>query len=275
MPAIENKRIVITGANSGIGHEVLKILAAKSGNTIFAVDRNIDQLKGLGEHVYPFQCDVSNPENIDFIFSWAEDSMGGIDIFYANAGFAYYEEMNYIDWNRVEHMFATNVFSPIYSYQKFVKHLNGREGMFAITGSAMGYMGMPGFTLYSASKFAVNGFQEAVGLEKPENVHIITLYPVSTDTGFFKTASNVEFAKPYPLQTPDVVARRMIHGMEHNKRKVMPCRMFSFAMVLFKVMPFAKRLYLRAEKKKFDEWKIRKEQADREAAEQGPVQRIA
>lgn len=258
MSEIVDKRIVITGANSGIGLEVLKILSKKKGNIIFAVDRNIDVISKFGDNVYPFQYDVSRPENIDFIFSWAEDSMGGIDIFYANAGFSYYEEMNYIDWGRVEHMFETNVFSPIYSYQKFVDHLKGREGIFAITGSAMGYMGMPGFTLYSASKFAINGFQEAVGLEKPDNLQMTTLYPVATDTGFFKTASSVEFAKPYPLQTPDIVAARMVKGMEKGKKKVLPCRMFTFAMILFKILPFTKKLYLRSEKKKFEEYKIRK-----------------
>ena len=259
MPEIADKKIVITGANSGIGLEVMDLLLKKRGNIIFAVDLNIDNIVKFVERyenrVIPFKCDISNPENIDMIFGWAEDAMDGIDIFYANAGFSYYEEMNYVDWNRVQHMFATNVFSPIYSYQKFVQHLNGRKGMFAVTGSAMGYMGMPGFTLYSSSKFAINGFQEAIGLEKPDNVHIITLFPVATDTNFFSAASKLEFAKPYPLQTPDVVAYRMIRGMEKGKKKVQPCRLFSVAMLFFKILPFTKTLYLRSEKKKFEAYR--------------------
>jgi len=259
MPEIADKKIVITGANSGIGLEVMDLLLKKRGNIIFAVDLNIDNIVKFVERyenrVIPFKCDISNPENIDMIFGWAEDAMDSIDIFYANAGFSYYEEMNYVDWNRVQHMFATNVFSPIYSYQKFVQHLNGRKGMFAVTGSAMGYMGMPGFTLYSSSKFAINGFQEAIGLEKPDNVHIITLFPVATDTNFFSAASKLEFAKPYPLQTPDVVAYRMIRGMEKGKKKVQPCRLFSVAMLFFKILPFTKTLYLRSEKKKFEAYR--------------------
>ncbi len=259
MSEITDKRIVITGANSGIGLEVLRILAGKSDNTILAVDRNTDVLEGMGGNVHPMKCDVSSPEGVDEIFAEAERSMGGIDIFYANAGFSYYEEMNYTDWNRVENIFRTNVFSPIYSYQKFVRHLNGRDGMFAITGSAMGCMGMPGFTLYTASKFAINGFQDAVNLEKADNVHIISLYPVSTDTGFFRTATDIDIRKPYPMQTPDVVAKRMVRGMEKGKKKVFPCRMFRFAMVLFKILPFTKTMYLNAEKKKFEDYKSKRD----------------
>ena len=259
MPEITDMRIVITGANSGIGLEVMDLLLRKKGNTVFAVDLNTDDIakfaEEYGNRVIPFECDVSKPENIDTIFRNAEDAMGGVDIFYANAGFSYYEEMDYVDWDRVQRIFATNVFSPIYSYQRFVQHLDGRKGIFAITGSAMGYMGMPGFTLYSSSKFAINGFQETIGLEKPDNVHVITLFPVATDTNFFSTASELEFAKPYPLQTPDVVARRMVRGMERGKKRVRPCRLFSVAMVLFKILPFTKTLYLRAEGKKFEAYR--------------------
>ena len=49
---------------------------------------------------------------------------GKIDIFYANAGYPYYEVFDYVDWDRTKRMFETNVYSPIYSYQKYVKHLD-------------------------------------------------------------------------------------------------------------------------------------------------------
>lgn len=264
MIPIENKHIVLTGANSGIGLEVLKLLLERKGNIIFAVDLNTDIISTFDpSRVIPYVCDVSKPQNIDCLFENAVSAMGSIDIFYANAGFAYYEQLNYIDWKRIENIFETNTVSPIYSYQKFVEYLNGREGMFAITGSAMGFMGMPGFTLYSASKFAITGFQESVRLEKPDNIHLITLFPVSTDTGFFKTASNVEFKKPYPVQSPDIVARKMIKGMEKRKKKVMPCTMFRFALVLFRILPFVRTMYWNHEKKKFEDYKSKRDNLTR------------
>lgn len=250
MEKIENKHIVLTGANSGIGHELLKQFLKREGNIIFAVDRHIDNLLS-SERVIVYQCDISKRENIDAMFTAATDKLGTIDIFCANAGFAYYEEMNYEDWMRIENIFATNVFSPVYSYQKFVNNLCGRRGIFALTVSAMGMMAMPGFTLYSATKFAMTGFQEAIRFEKADNIHVISLFPVSTDTGFFKTANELEFKKPFPVQKADIVAERMLHGMEKGKTKVMPCRLFRSALVIFKIFPFVKAMYLNHELKKF------------------------
>jgi uncharacterized protein len=252
MEAIEGKNIIITGANSGIGNRMMKMLLSK-GNRVFAVDIHTDNL--VNEDVIAFECDVSTEENVDRMFEEASRHFDKIDIFIANAGFPYYESMDYADWDRIDRIFRTNVYSPIYSYQKFVKHLDGRKGIFALTASAMGLMGMPGYTLYSATKFALDGFQDAVRLEKGDNVQLTVLYPVATDTGFFKAASDRDFEKPYPVQTPEHVAEAMINGMERGKSRVFPSKMFRFAMVLFTILPFVKRMYLSSEKKKFERFR--------------------
>ncbi len=252
MGAIEGKNIIITGANSGIGNRMMKMLLSK-GNRIFAADIRTDNL--VSEDVIAFECDVSTEENVDRIFEEALKHFDKTDVFIANAGFPYYESMDYADWDRIDRIFRTNVYSPIYSYQKFVKHLNGRKGIFALTASAMGLMGMPGYTLYSATKFALDGFQDAVRLEKGDNVQLTVLYPVATDTGFFKAVNDRDFEKPYPVQTPEHVAEAMIKGMEKGKKRVFPCRLFRFAMVLFTIFPFVKRMYLSSEKKKFERFR--------------------
>lgn len=252
---ITGNNIVLTGCNSGIGLEVLKLLLV-GDNRILCVDKNTDTLEKINsEKMYILKTDVSSQEAVDGIFEVAEEKLGKIDIFYANAGYPYYEEMNYVNWDRVEAMFATNVFSPIYSYQKFVKHLNGRVGTFAITVSAIGKMAMPGFTIYTASKFAMNGFQEAIRLEKPDNVQLTCLYPVATDTNFFKAANDVEFEKPFPVQKPALVARKMVAGIESGKSNVSPCALFGFATVLMKFAPFVRNVYWGLEKKKFERFK--------------------
>lgn len=249
------KNIVLTGCNSGIGLEVLRLLVGGK-NKILAVDKNVDRLEGFDkEYVIPMQIDVSSKEAIDEIFETALEKLGSIDIFYANAGYPYYEEVNYADWDRVAAMFETNVFSPIYSYQKYVQYLNGRKGIFAITVSAIGKMAMPGFTIYSASKFAMQGFQEGIRLEMPKNVQLTCLYPVATDTGFFKAANEIEFKKPFPVQQPDVVARKMVAGIERGKKSVSPCGLFGFAEQLMKFAPFVRNVYWGLEKRKFNEFK--------------------
>ncbi len=251
---IKGKNIVLTGANSGIGLEVLKLL--KDDNVVFCVDKNIDVLTMYaGENIFVMQRDVSTKDAVDEIFATALAKMGSIDIFYANAGYPYYEEMNYVDWDRVARMFETNVYSPIYSYQKYCEYLGEKKGIFAITVSAIGTMAMPGFTVYTASKFAMHGFQEAIRLEKSDNVQLTCLYPVATDTGFFAAANEIEFKKPFPVQQPDVVARRMVRGIEKGKKNVSPCALFGLAKILMKFFPFVRNIYWWMEKRKFNEFK--------------------
>ncbi len=245
-----NKMIVLTGANSGIGFEVLKILAAEKSNKIFAVDLNDDKISAFGENVIPFKKDVSSKEAVDEIFEKAVASLGKIDIFYANAGYPYYEVMDYVDWDRTARMFETNVYSPIYSYQKYREYLGGKEGHFAVTISAIGKMAMPGFTTYSASKFAMEGFKQGICFENPSNIKLTFLYPIATDTNFFATANKVEFERPFPVQSPAVVAKKMVKALEKGKRNVNPSFLFSLSGMLFTVLPPTKSVYLALEKAK-------------------------
>lgn len=251
---MNNEKIVLTGSNSGIGLEVLKLLAKNENNTILAVDLHTNVISTFGENVIPFVCDVSSPEGVDNIFEKALDEMGDITLFYANAGYPYYEKMDYIDWDRTLRMFETNVFSPIYTYQKFIRYLNGRPGRLAITISAIGKMALPGYTTYSASKFALEGFRQGIRFEMPRNLKMTCLYPIATNTNFFKAANKHEFKKPFPVQDPAVVARKMVKGIEKNKKSVNPSRLYSLSTVLFGVLPFIKNIYLSIQKKKFEEF---------------------
>ena len=253
---ISGKNIVLTGCNSGIGLEALKLLV-KGDNRILAVDKNIDKITSMftSDKVFPLEIDVSSKEAVDTIFEVASEKLGSIDIFYANAGYPYYEEFNYVDWERVERMFETNVFSPIYSYQKYAEYLNGKNGIFAVTISAIGKMAMPGFTIYSSSKFAMEGFQQGLRLEMPKNIQLTCLYPIATDTNFFKAANEIEFKKPFPVQQPDVVARKMIDGIEKGKKTVSPSALFGFSVQLMKFAPFVRTAYWALEKRKFNAFK--------------------
>ena len=255
---ITGKNIVLTGASSGIGFEVLRIIAGEKSNRILAVSRHAEEmLTGYADNVIPFDCDVSSAEGVDRIFEKAAEVFEGakIDVFYANAGFPYYEEFNYEDWDRVKVMFDTNTLSPIYTYAKYIHHLDGRDGVLAYTVSAIGQMAMPGYAIYSATKFALHGFQQAIRLEKPDNLQITCLYPVATDTSFFRVANPVPFEKPFPVQQPDVVARKMVAGIDRGKKFVSPSPLFALSKVLMGVCPPVRTVYWELETAKLRRFK--------------------
>ena len=249
---LRNQKIVLTGANSGIGLEFLRIVSAEKSNTVLAADIRSDNLTGFGANVVPFICDISSQEGVDALFEKAAEVLGDITLFYANAGFAYFEVMRRPDWDRTRRIFETNVFSPLYSFQKYAAFLAGRPGRFAVSISAMGKMAMPGYALYSATKFALHGFYQAARLEMPANLRLTCLYPVATNTAFFKTANPGKYDKPFPMQSARLVAEKMAKGLEKGKKSVVPCKLFTLSSVLFAVLPFTRTLYWKREKAKLD-----------------------
>lgn len=250
---ITNKNIVITGASSGIGFETLKLLAKGKGNRILAVARKPEKLEGFAKNVIPFAADVSNQEGVDSIFEKAEELFGKIDIFFANAGFPYYEAYDYVDWDRVDKIFRTNMLSPIYTYSKYIEHIGEDEGHLAMTISAMGQMAMPGYALYGATKFGLEGFQQGIRIEMPKNLTMTCLYPVSTATNFFKVAADgKKVDNPFPVQKPSVVARKMVRALEKGKESVYPCNMFVFAKLLMGHVPPVRSFYWGMERKKLE-----------------------
>lgn len=80
---------------------------------------------------------------------------------------------------------------------------------------------------------------------------------MATDTNFFRAANEMEFKKPFPVQQPQVVARKMVAGIEHGKDRVSPCPLFGMSQQLMKFAPFVRSVYWAMEKKKFDEFRTR------------------
>lgn len=246
---ITNKRIVITGASSGIGKAILEILAQGEGNRIIAAARNVDVLEGYRDNVIPFSADLSKEEGVDSLFDKISQEFGYADLYFCNAGAPYYEKFDYENWDRIKYIIDLNTVGHIYTYAKYLNQLNGRPGHIVFTISAMGEMATPGFALYATSKFAMKGFQEAIRYEKPENLMISSVYPVSTNTNFFNVAANgVKITKPFPVQEVDDVAESIVAGVEAGKAHIYPCSIFRPSKVMMKALPPVKLAYISIEK---------------------------
>ena len=264
---IQNHTIVITGASSGIGKTMLEMLAAKENNNrIVAASRSIGKLEGFGDNVTLFPCDLSTQAGVDALFAKAEEVFTKIDILICNAGAPYYERYDYEDWGRIERIFSLNTFSCMYSYSKYLNHLNGREGRLMFTVSAMGEMALPGYALYAATKFAMKGFQQAIRLETPKNLKITCVYPVATKTNFFEVGgAGHKVEQPFPVQTAEAVAKAAIRGVEKGRKQVYPCPVYLPSRVLMNVLPPVRSLYLKSQYRMLQRFLARKQSDGKEA----------
>ena len=264
---IQHRNIVITGASSGIGKAILEMLAKpENDNRIVAASRSIGKLQGFGENVVLFPCDLSTQEGVDALFRKATEVFEKIDILICNAGAPYYERYDYEDWDRIERIFSLNTFSCMYSYSKYLNHLNGREGHLVYTISAMGEMALPGYALYAATKFAMKGFQQAIRIESPKNLSITCVYPVSTKTNFFEVGgAGHKVEQPFPVQTAEAVAKATIRGVERRRKQVYPCPIYLPSRFLMNVLPPVRSLYLRSQQRMLLRFLERKQNDEREA----------
>lgn len=249
---LKGKRIIVTGASSGIGLALAEKLLSE-GCTVLAAVRNPKKLTLTHERLLVETCDVSKPEDIDRLFDAAVARMGDIDVFVANAGFAYYEKLETPDWEHARAIFDTNVLGLFHSAQR-LKALKGQEPFrFVSIASGMSFLSLPGYALYSATKAAIRGFADAYRYELGEGQRFQVAYPIATRTAFFDRAGGSPV--PWPSQPADVVARRIADGIRKGCNSIFPSRLFRVTLAFGRVFPFVLGLYRRIEAARFRAWR--------------------
>lgn len=247
---MKGKNIVVTGASSGIGKCLVEYLSSYEGVKIVAVARRIELIKEKEQVVFPFQADLSLQEGVDALFEFAESKLGKIDVFIANAGFAFVEKLGKADWKHISDIFNLNVFSTIYSLQKFSSQSNADSIRFVSVVSGVAYFPLPGYALYCSTKSALKMFFEAYDFEKEKKLSISCVYPVATRTDFFDKAAHGTVSLPFLTQGAEEVASKIIKGIEKNKKNIYPSLLFRVFLPLARAFPFLIHLYSLNEKRK-------------------------
>lgn len=257
---IAGQRIVITGAASGIGHATLALLAQRPAR-ILAVDIDADRLAtvlksltGSPAQIAPLACDLSDQACVAGLFTHALETLGGVDIFIANAGFAYYEALERADWTRLERIFQVNVCAPLYAAVKMREINGGRPYKMVITASAMGLLAIPGYAVYGATKAALDRFAEGYRLELDDPSSLMLVYPIGTRTGFFAAAAKTAAPQPWPTQRAEAVARAIVRGIERDRRTVHPSFLFQLVLLADRFLPFVRRIEQGIEQRRFRRW---------------------
>jgi len=209
-----HKTVLITGCSSGIGREVAKLFQRNGWNVAAsmrnpAAETELNQL----ENVICPQLDLLDKASIEQAVQATLDKFGYIDVLVNNAGYALMGAFETLDEAQIRRQFDTNVFGLMEVCRAVLPHFRSRNnGVLINVASMVGRFPLPLYSVYNASKFAVEGFTETLIYELENfNIKVKLIEPGATNTNFFgrssdrDNATGVDAYKAYTKEVFDVM----------------------------------------------------------------------
>ncbi|MBI2805637.1 MAG: SDR family oxidoreductase [Planctomycetes bacterium] len=222
---ITGSRILITGASQGIGKALAEAAAAR-GARVLVCARKIEllnelaqQIRARGGMIEVVQADITNPDDRRRLVEAAEKAFGGIDILVNNAGIGATGHFADGAPDRLRQIMEVNFFGLTETTRAFLPMLKkGTSPAIVNISSIAGKRGIPARSDYSASKFAVQGFSEAIRAElAKDGVDVLVVCPGLTQTNF--SENMIEQKALVPMDhlrgmTAEAVALHTLHAIE-------------------------------------------------------------
>jgi NAD(P)-dependent dehydrogenase (short-subunit alcohol dehydrogenase family) len=186
----------ITGCSTGFGRALTEAVLER-GEIVVATARKPQRLEDLaqqyGDRILVLPLDITQPSDVQAAVNQTIATFGRIDVLVNNAGYGVFgavEEVNVLD---VRRQFETNVYGALDITRAVLPHLRRqRSGRILNISSSGGFIGFPGAGIYCASKFALEGWSEALAKEvAPLGIHVTIVEP-----GAFRTAFNGTLVSP-------------------------------------------------------------------------------
>ena len=231
---LKDKVIIVTGASSGIGLATVKLFASHGAKVVMAA-RSIDKLEQLkAEMPEPanmlcVKTDVAVEEDCKNLVEETVKTFGRIDVLVNNAGISMRAMFIDLDLDVIKRLMDTNFWGTVYCTKYALPYLLESKGSVVGVISTAGYLGLPGRTGYSASKFAIRGFLSTLRVEhRYDGLHVMVFAP-----GF--TASDIRnkalLADGTPqgktprdekkMMTAEKVAKKMALGLKFRKNEML------------------------------------------------------
>ena len=189
MNKLHGKTALITGGNSGIGLATAKDFLAQGAAQVLITGRNqraLDQaVEELGSRAVGILCDSTQMEHVQGLAGKVSALAPGLDVIFINAGVSQFAPLGHITEAHYDHVFDTNVKGVVFTAQQLVPLL--REGASLIICATAGTQkGLPGASVYVASKAALSGFVRTWATELVEKkIRVNSISPGFTNTPLF------------------------------------------------------------------------------------------
>jgi short-subunit dehydrogenase len=227
-----NKVAVVTGGTDGIGKALVEALLA-NGAKVSTCGRDHDKLYRLQKEYpsYPLHtvvADVSNENDCRHFIESSLKVFGAIDILINNAGISMRSLFKDAELDVIRKVMDINFFGAVYCTKYAIHSLIERKGTIVGISSIAGYRGLPGRSGYSASKFALQGWLEAIKTELAgDGVHVMWVSPGFTTSNIRNVALNDKGQKQgespmdeNKMMSAEEVARHILNAIKKRKRSL-------------------------------------------------------
>jgi len=221
---LKGKVVLITGASSGFGQDAARLFAMEGCRVVLAA-RRLDRLQALaaeiqnqGGEALAIPVDVNEPAEIDVMVQTALDLYENIDILFNNAGFGSVDWFEKLDPERnIETIIRVNLIGTMLVTHAILPHmLKRRKGHIINMSSVAGLIAPPLITTYSAGKYGVRAFTDALRREvAPFGIKVSGIFPGPATTEFGKKLKRTKSREAikklrYPRLSSGYVARRVV-----------------------------------------------------------------
>jgi len=217
-----DKVILITGASTGIGKELAKMLAKEKYSLALIARRGelLDELAGQiktnNQNIKTYVCDVAKPNEVKKVFKEIREHFIKVDLAILNAGVGSKSNAEEYTFENAKKTFDINVLGIVNCVENLLPDfINRKDGMIVGVSSLADSRGWQGSGFYCASKAAATILLENLRIElQPFNVKVITVKP-----GFVETPMTAKNKFPMPfLMSAEKAAKIIIAGIKKEKR---------------------------------------------------------